>query len=236
MLPMRLLGGNSHGLFRGAQFNPAGLQQGLNESFGVDADDLSGIDEDVFTDENGLIEEIIVTGKRKSASSGLGFSPDFGFGGDQGNPGRSPSRRAGGGRERTGQHSQSMQTTCSRPNLTAALKMGPFVEGTINVDSLEVHFEFNLLAANIPTEGSNYLTQGIGIGVRGLRIGNIPLYLGVDRTSYDGGLTWQPARWFGGSDPLEASREGLAATFALGAGIGGEIKAENLQNFIPCAM
>ena len=65
---------NSHGLSRGAQFNPEGLQQGLNESFGVDADDLSAIDVDVSTDEDGLPEEITVTGTRKSASSGFDFS------------------------------------------------------------------------------------------------------------------------------------------------------------------
>lgn len=113
--------------------------------------------------------------------------------------------------------------------------MGAFGEATVEVGGVEVNAEVNLVTVNIPDKGPNTVTQGFGIGLKGVRIGKIPLFLGIDRTSYDGGLSWEPWQLFGASDPIEVSREGVSAKLSVGLIVGGEVAVNNLQNVVPCA-
>jgi len=105
----------------------------------------------------------------------------------------------------------------------------------MEVAGVEVNVELNALTVNIPDKGPNTVTQGFGIGLKGLKIGKLPLFLGIDRTSYNGGLSYEPWQFFGASDPIELSREGVSAKLSGGLGIGGEVAVNNLQNLVPCA-
>jgi hypothetical protein len=122
---------------------------------------------------------------------------------------------------------------CERPDVEGTFKVGVFAEVTVPLGPIRFNVEVNLITVNIPSEGPSYLTQGFGVGLKDT--GRLPLFLGLDRTSHSGGLDWEPVRWFGGADPIEASREGLSAKASAGAIVGGEVAVNNLQNLIPCA-
>jgi hypothetical protein len=67
--------------------------------------------------------------------------------------------------------------------ILSTLKVGAFGEATVEVGGVEVNAEVNLVTVNIPDKGPNTVTQGFGIGLKGVKVGKIPLFLkrGVSR-------------------------------------------------------
>jgi hypothetical protein len=77
--------------------------------------------------------------------------------------------------------------------------------------------------------------RDLGLGLKGGKIGNVRLFLGGDRSSYDGGLCWEPWPFFAASDAIEVSRDVVSVIRSAGLIVGSEVPLKNLQNRVPCA-
>lgn len=80
------------------------------------------------------------------------------------------------------------------------------------------------------------MTQGGGVGLKHVRLKNIPLAIGIDRESYSGGLAWErSASWSAEVSDFQADRDGV--NFSIGAIVGINVRhLERLINLvIPCA-
>jgi hypothetical protein len=98
----------------------------------------------------------------------------------------------------------------------AAFKAGLFAD--LGVGKLAA--SLSLFAFNFPNDGSrNFMTQGAGIGLKHTPLFGIPLGVGVDRESHDGGLSWDNYSWSGTSDSVSASNRGLSFDIGLGVGV-----------------
>jgi hypothetical protein len=122
-------------------------------------------------------------------------------------------------------------TQCkSAPDITG--QVGAFADVAIG----KLTVSLNLISINFPQAGGSYLSQGAGIGLKGFRTFGVPLSVGVDRTSSNGGLSFESTSWQASSDNMSVSQDdGLS--FSLGLGIGFTVShLENLLNLIiPCA-
>ena len=118
------------------------------------------------------------------------------------------------------------------PDVT--FKVGLF--GDLEIGKLQV--SVNLVAINFPLASSrnNDLTQGAGIGLKNTPVFGIPLGDGVDRQSFNGGLSWDSYSWSATSDSYGASTsDGISFEVGLGLGIS-VMHLENLLNlFVSCA-
>jgi hypothetical protein len=108
------------------------------------------------------------------------------------------------------------------------LKFGAFADLAVG----KLQATLNLCALNCPVQGGSYLTQGGGIGLKNARLFGVPLAVGVDRESFDGGLSWESYGWSASVDKLGASaNQGLS--FSIGLGVGVEVShLEHLLNLV----
>ena len=116
------------------------------------------------------------------------------------------------------------------PDVTG--KIGIF--GDLGIGKLQA--SLNLLSFNFPLEGGNYLSQGAGVGLKGTRVFGVPLSIGFDRSSFNGGLSFQTTSWQASSESMSVSTdEGIS--FEIGLGVGFSLShLENLLNLlVPCA-
>jgi hypothetical protein len=114
-----------------------------------------------------------------------------------------------------------------------AFKFGAFAD--FGVDKLQ--FSLNLVALNFPVGGgNNYLTQGVGVGLKNTPLFGVPLAVGIDRQSNDGGLSWENNNWSGSSDKYSASADnGIGFDAGLGAGISVSHLEKVVNFFVSCA-
>jgi hypothetical protein len=96
----------------------------------------------------------------------------------------------------------------------------------------KLQLSLNLLAFNVPVEGPMYITQGAGVGLKNTPVLGIPLGVGVDRESFNGGLSFENYSWSGTNESRSASREG-GLGFEVGLGVGISLShLENLLNLV----
>jgi hypothetical protein len=132
----------------------------------------------------------------------------------------------GEGSERGPSQRDSTETACEKPDFET--KLGIYVSFTIGL--LTGHA--NLLAFNMPMHGEEYMTRGLGAGLKGVKFFNIPLAVGFEDTSRDGGFSWD-RDWYWSTNSMSVSRDdGLTMEFGFGAG-GSITHFENLV--VPCA-
>jgi hypothetical protein len=119
------------------------------------------------------------------------------------------------------------------PPPDVAFKFGAFAD--FGVDKLQ--FSLNLVALNFPVGGgNNYLTQGVGVGLKNTPLFGVPLAVGIDRQSNDGGLSWENNNWSGSSDKYSASADnGIGFDAGLGAGISVSHLEKVVNFFVSCA-
>ncbi len=80
------------------------------------------------------------------------------------------------------------------------------------------------------------MTQGAGVGLKGFSLFGLPLSVGFDRSSYNGGLSWETTSWQASSGNVSASTDdGLSFSVGLLVGLN-FTHLENVLNLIvPCA-
>jgi hypothetical protein len=132
------------------------------------------------------------------------------------------------------------QDKLEQVTVSAKCKSAPDVElqvglfGDLGVGKLKA--SLNLFSFNFPLKGATHMTQGAGIGLEHTRLYGVPLGVGLDRESYNGGLSWESSSWSAESEPYNASAD-TGIGFSFGVGIGVNVShLENLLNlFISCA-
>jgi len=99
--------------------------------------------------------------------------------------------------------------------------------------ALKAGVDINAFRINVPVDGPTYMDQGIGVGAELL---GFDLWLGVQRISTDGGLSWSKWGWYGAHNKATLTDEGLSLGLEGGVAVGGALTVTHLESIlIPCA-